>query len=112
MALNHLESFLAAPGSWETLQSLVRLDASATRVLVAIFANSEYLSRMIVGRPELLQNLLETRKHSGAGDPCSVFAGTCRGAGQGSGISEKLDMLRRFKHQERSGAAWRICFPV
>ncbi|HTP04863.1 MAG TPA: bifunctional [glutamate--ammonia ligase]-adenylyl-L-tyrosine phosphorylase/[glutamate--ammonia-ligase] adenylyltransferase [Nitrospirota bacterium] len=100
MALNHLESFLAAQGSWETFQSLMKLDASAVKVLIAIFANSEYLSRMLVSRPVLLQNLLESRKAYGAGT-YAVFARELSEAlSRSSGISEKLDTLRRFKHQE------------
>jgi len=100
MALNHLESFLAAQGSWETFQSLMKLDASAVKVLIAIFANSEYLSRMLVGRPVLLQNLLESRKAYGAGT-YAVFARELSEAlSRASDISEKLDALRRFKHQE------------
>ena len=100
MALNHLESFLAAQGSWETFQSLMKLDASAVKVLIAIFANSEYLSRMLVSRPVLLQNLLESRKAYGAGT-YAVFARELSGAlSRASDISEKLDTLRRFKHQE------------
>ena len=100
MALNHLESFLAAQGSWETFQSLMKLDASAVKVLIAIFANSEYLSRMLVSRPVLLQNLLESRKAYGAGT-YAVFARELSEAlSRASGISEKLDTLRRFKHQE------------
>jgi glutamate-ammonia-ligase adenylyltransferase len=100
MALNHLESFFAAPGSWESLQSLMRLDASATRILVAIFANSEYFSRMLVSRPELLQNLLETRKHSGAGIHAVYSRELAEALDRAAGLSEKLDALRRFKHQE------------
>jgi glutamate-ammonia-ligase adenylyltransferase len=100
MALNHLESFLAAQGSWETFQSLMRLDASAVKVLIAIFSNSEYLSRMLVGRPVLLQNLLESRRAYGAGT-YAVFARELSEAlSRASGITEKLDTLRRFKHQE------------
>ncbi len=100
MALNHLESFLAAQGSWETFQSLMKLDASAVKVLIAIFSNSEYLSRMIVGRPILLQNLLESRKAYGTGT-YSVFARELSdGLLRASGITGKIDTLRRFKHQE------------
>jgi glutamate-ammonia-ligase adenylyltransferase len=100
MALNHLESFLAEQGSWESFQSLVKLDASAFKVLVAIFANSEYLSRMLVGRPVLLQNLLESRRASGPG-VCGRYAKELAAALERAGdITEKLDVLRRFKHQE------------
>ena len=101
MALNHLESFLAAQGSWEAFQSLVKLDASAFKVLVAIFANSEYLSRMLVSRPVLLQNLLESRRASGSGASAGGLRKSSPTALEKAGdITEKLDVLRRFKHQE------------
>ena len=100
MALNHLESFLAAQGSWEAFQSLMRIDPSAGKVLIAVFANSEYLSRMLVSRPVLLQNLIESRKSSGVGT-CAGFAKELGDAlEQAPDITEKLDALRRFKHLE------------
>jgi glutamate-ammonia-ligase adenylyltransferase len=99
-ALNHLESFLASQGSWEAMQSLVRLDATAVKVLVAVFANSEYLSRMLISRPVFLQNLIESRKASGAGT-CSKFTKELADALERSAdLPDKLDALRRFKHQE------------
>ncbi|HSQ77727.1 MAG TPA: bifunctional [glutamate--ammonia ligase]-adenylyl-L-tyrosine phosphorylase/[glutamate--ammonia-ligase] adenylyltransferase, partial [Nitrospirota bacterium] len=100
MALNHLESFLAAQGSWEAFQSLLKLDTSAGKVLVAVFGNSEYLSRMLVGRPALLQNLLESRKAYGVGTYALFAKELAEALDRAPGISEKLDTLRRFKHQE------------
>jgi glutamate-ammonia-ligase adenylyltransferase len=100
MALNHLESFLAAEGSWEMVQSLVKLDVSAINVLIAIFANSEYLSRMLVGRPVLLQNLLESRKASGSGTSVAFTKELGEAMDKAGDLTEKLDVLRRFKHQE------------
>ena len=99
-ALNHLESFLAAPGSWEAVQTMMKLDASAVRVLIAVFANSEYLSRMLIGSPGLLQNLIESRKAYGIGTR-AVFARALAGAlDRAPSLSEKMDVLRRFKHLE------------
>ncbi len=100
MALNHLESFLAAQGSWEAFQSLVKLDVSSSRVLIAVFANSEYFSRLLVGRPALLQNLLESRKAYGVGTSAMFRRGLAQALERPPDISEKLDALRRFKHQE------------
>ena len=100
MALNHLESFLAAQGSWEAFQALIEIDASAISVLVAVFANSEYLSRMLVGRPEYLQNLIESRKTVATGT-CAQYTSELDNALQhAADIAEKLDALRRFKHLE------------
>ncbi len=99
-ALNHLESFLATQGSWDALLSLVRLDLSAMKVLIAIFANSEYFSRMLVGRPELIRNLLESRKAFGIGTRAVFTRELAEALNNASDIAEKLDALRRFKHQE------------
>jgi len=100
MALNHLESFLAAQGSWEAFQSLLKIDPSAGKVLIAVFANSEYLSRLLVRRPMLLQNLLESRKASGVGT-CARFATELGDVlERAPDVTDKLDVLRRFKHQE------------
>ncbi|HUI45487.1 MAG TPA: bifunctional [glutamate--ammonia ligase]-adenylyl-L-tyrosine phosphorylase/[glutamate--ammonia-ligase] adenylyltransferase [Nitrospirota bacterium] len=100
MALNHLESFLAAQGSWETFQSLINIDASAIKVLVAVFASSEYLSRLLVSRPLYLQNMLESHKFSGVGTIKSYMEGLNEMLGHERGLPEKLDALRRFKHLE------------
>jgi glutamate-ammonia-ligase adenylyltransferase len=99
MALNHLEAFLATQGSWETIQSFVKLDISTMKVFTAIFANSEYLSRMIVGRPEFLQNLIDSHEISGAGIRALFTKELGEALDKASDITEKLDALRRFKHQ-------------
>jgi glutamate-ammonia-ligase adenylyltransferase len=100
MALNHLESFLAAQGSWDAIQSLAKIDTSALKVLVAVFANSEYLSRMLVSRPQYLQNLLESRRASGTGTRAKFAKDLADILEHSADTTEKLDALRRFKHQE------------
>jgi glutamate-ammonia-ligase adenylyltransferase len=100
MALNHLESFLAAQGSWESFQSLVRLNPDVVKTLIAVFANSEYLSRMLISRPVLIENLFDSRKAFGTGT-ARVFSRELRSLmDKAPGITEKLDALRRFKHRE------------
>ncbi|HEX9020574.1 MAG TPA: bifunctional [glutamate--ammonia ligase]-adenylyl-L-tyrosine phosphorylase/[glutamate--ammonia-ligase] adenylyltransferase [Nitrospirota bacterium] len=100
MALSRLESFLAAQGSWEAFQTLAGLDVSAVKVLVAIFANSEYLSRMLIGRPVSLQNLLEPRRAPGVGTYALLANELGDALSKASDIPAKLDALRRFKHEE------------
>ncbi len=100
MALNHLESFLSAQGSWESFQSLLGVDASAGKVLIAVFGNSDYLSRMLISQPVLLQNLLESRSPFGAGTARVYARGLAEALDRAPGITEKLDALRRFKHEE------------
>lgn len=100
MALNHLESFLAAQGSWESLHSLLKLGPSAADVLIAVFANSEYFSRMLVSRPALLQNLLESRRAYGVGTYRVFERELSEMLDRVPDLTGKLDALRRFKHQE------------
>ncbi len=100
MALHHLESFLAVQGSWETFQSLVKIDTSAVKVLIAVFANSEYLSRLLVSRPHFLQNMLETRKTTCVGSSVKFTKELGEQLDNAADLTEKLDTLRRFKHQE------------
>lgn len=100
LALLHLESFLAAQGSWEAFQSMVKLDVDTVKILVAVFANSAYLSRMLISRPVLLQNMLDARRTAGVGIS-EVFRRELENVlGKSPDLSEKLDALRRFKKQE------------
>jgi len=100
MALNHLESFLAAQGSWESFQSLARLNPDVVKTLIAVFANSEYLSRMLISRPVLIENLFESRKAFGIGTTRVFSQELTALLDKAPGITEKLDALRRFKHRE------------
>jgi len=100
MAFNHLESFLAAQGSWEVSQSIVKLDAEAVKVFVTVFANSGYLSRMLISRPMILQNLLDARRSPGLGTTGVFGLELEETLGKHPELTEKLDALRRFKNQE------------
>jgi [glutamine synthetase] adenylyltransferase / [glutamine synthetase]-adenylyl-L-tyrosine phosphorylase len=99
MAVNHLESFLETQGSWETIQSFVKLDISTMKVFIAIFANSEYFSRMIVGKPQYLQSLMESRTALGTGTRALFVRDLGHFLDTAPDIAAKLDALRRFKHQ-------------
>jgi len=100
MALNHLESFLAAQGSWDAFQSLVRQDLLAVKSLIAIFSNSQYFSRMLVQSPGLLQDLLEAGRESGLGTAAVLGKKLAAALAEAEGITDRLDALRRFKHRE------------
>lgn len=100
MALNHLESFLAAQGSWDAFQSLVRQDLLAVKSLIAIFSNSQYFSRMLVQGPGLLQDLLEANRESGLGTAAVLGKKLAAALAEAEGITDRLDALRRFKHRE------------
>ncbi len=100
IALNHLESFLAAQGSWDAFQSLVKQDGMAVKLLIAVFANSEYFSRMLIVNPELFEDILDTSRPFSLGTTALFTKELTEALHKARHISESLDVLRRFKHRE------------
>ncbi len=100
MALNHLESFLAIQGSWEAFQSFARQDPNLVKVLIAVFANSEYFSRMLVRSPALLQDLLDTGRSFSLGTVEVMRKDLVALLMKSEDVPAKLEALRRFKHRE------------
>jgi glutamate-ammonia-ligase adenylyltransferase len=100
MALHHLESYLASQGSWDAFQSFIRHDLMAVRMLVSIFSNSEYFSRMLVRNPGLLDDLLDASREIGPGSKCFLREGLAAALAKAETVAGKLDALRRFKHRE------------
>jgi [glutamine synthetase] adenylyltransferase / [glutamine synthetase]-adenylyl-L-tyrosine phosphorylase len=100
MALNYLESYLASQGSWDAFHSFMRQDVRALRVLVSIFGNSEYFSRMLVRSPGLIEDLMDASREIGLGSGAFLNQGLIAALDKAATITDKLDTLRRFKHRE------------
>jgi len=100
MALNYFESYLASQGSWDAFQAFMRQDVRALKVLVSIFGNSEYFSRMMVRSPALIEDLLDASREIGLGSSAFLLKGLDAELGKANTITDKLDGLRRFKHRE------------
>jgi glutamate-ammonia-ligase adenylyltransferase len=100
MALNYFESYLASQGSWDAFQAFMRQDVRALKVLISIFGNSEYFSRMMVRSPALIEDLLDASREIGLGSSAFLHKGLDAALGKASTITDKLDALRRFKHRE------------
>ncbi|HAK59441.1 MAG TPA: bifunctional [glutamate--ammonia ligase]-adenylyl-L-tyrosine phosphorylase/[glutamate--ammonia-ligase] adenylyltransferase [Nitrospiraceae bacterium] len=100
MALNHLESYLAAQDSWDALQSIIEQDRLVVKIMIGIFSNSDYFSRMLVSAPALLEDLLDASRSAGVGTKADFFSGLTAAMETGDVLSEKLDALRHVKHRE------------
>ena len=100
MALNHIETFFAGQGSWEAFQSFARQDMAPVRLLVAVFSNSEYFSRLLMRGPGLLEGLLDTGRESGIRTTAILRKELAEALEGAEVISDKLDALRRFKQRE------------
>ncbi len=100
MALNYFESYLASQGSWDAFQAFMRQDVRALKVLVSVFGNSEYFSRMLVRSPALLEDLMDASREIGLGSSAFLEQGLAASLGRAHTITDKLDALRRFKNRE------------
>ena len=100
MALNYFESYLASQGSWDAFQAFMRHDVRAVKVLVSVFANSEYFSRMLVRSPALLDDLMDAERETGLGSRRLLEGGLASVMEKAKHITDKLDALRRFKNRE------------
>jgi glutamate-ammonia-ligase adenylyltransferase len=100
MALNYFESYLASQGSWDAFQAFMRQDVRALKVLISVFGNSEYFSRMMVRSPALIEDLLDASREIGLGSTAFLEQGLTAALAKAATITDKLDALRRFKHRE------------
>jgi [glutamine synthetase] adenylyltransferase / [glutamine synthetase]-adenylyl-L-tyrosine phosphorylase len=100
MALNYLESYLASQGSWDAFHAFMRQDVRALKVLISIFGNSEYFSRMLVRSPGLIEDLMDASREIGLGSGAFLNRGLIAALDKAMTITDKLDALRRFKHRE------------
>ena len=100
MALNYFESYLASQGSWDAFQAFMRQDVRAIKVLISVFGNSEYFSRMLVRSPALLEDLMDASREIGLGSSAFLEQGLSAALDKAATITDKLDALRRFKHRE------------
>jgi len=100
MALNYFESYLASQGSWDAFHAFMRQDVRALRVLVSIFGNSEYFSRMLTRSPGLIEELMDASRETGLGSGAFLERGLTAALHKAATITDKLDALRRFKHRE------------
>jgi glutamate-ammonia-ligase adenylyltransferase len=70
------------------------------KVLVSVFGNSEYFSRMMVRSPALIEDLLDASREIGLGSTAFLEKGIAAALAKAATITDKLDALRRFKHRE------------
>lgn len=99
-ALHHLATFIATVGARTSYLHLLLENPGVMRLLVRLFATSEFLSRFFVRHPELLDSLVRAdlirvrRSH----DDLVRELGARLAAVHD--LEAELDTLRRFRHEE------------
>ena len=100
LALTNLERFLCAIGSRSSFYALLAENREILKLLVSLFGTSEFLSKIFIGHPELLDSLVSRAyaayiKHSETME--AELTGMLEVAAD---LEERLDVLRRYRHEE------------
>lgn len=100
LAIQNMASFLAAVGARTSFLMLLRENPGTMRMLVRVFATSQYLANQFIRHPELLDSLVRAdlvRVRCSHGELSADLESLLAAAGD---FEAKLDALRRFRNQE------------
>jgi [glutamine synthetase] adenylyltransferase / [glutamine synthetase]-adenylyl-L-tyrosine phosphorylase len=100
MALTNLEHFVGALRARATFYALLAENREIIKVLISLFGTSQFLSRIFIQHPEILDSLVSRS--------CAVFfkerevmeRDLTELLEKASDYEEKLDILRRFRNEE------------
>lgn len=100
LALNNLERFLCAVGSRSAVYALLAENREILKLLVSLFGTSEFLSKIFIGHPELLDGLV-ARSYASYIKNREVMETELNGMlDAADDLEERLDVLRRYRCEE------------
>ena len=101
MALGNLEKFLVAcRRARGTFYALMAENPEIIKVLVSLFATSQFLSRSFIQHPEVLDALVSRGYAQQAKTPESLATELAEQLGNATHYEDKLNTLRRFRKEE------------
>ena len=100
LALNNLEALIASVGGRETLYSFFEENPQAIESIIRLFSNSEYLSKIVIRHPEIVDFFLDPAEILKKKTKTDLHQDLFSLIGQCSSYSERLDVLRKFKYTE------------
>lgn len=100
MALRNLERFLLALRARATFYALLAENPAIIKMLVGLFGTSQFLSRIFIQHPEILDSLV-SRSYAVAFKEPGVMAQELAGLlGSCDSYEDQLDLLRRYRNEE------------
>jgi glutamate-ammonia-ligase adenylyltransferase len=100
MALFNLERFLCGIGSRSSFYALLAENREILKLTVSMFGMSEFLSKISIGHPELLETMV-TRINASSLKERHVMAEELTAyLANAEDFEERLDILRRYRHEE------------
>ena len=100
MALSHLERFLCTIGSRSSFYALLAENRQIMKLLVSLFGMSEFLSKIFISHPELLDSMVSRSSASYFKEREEMHAELSLLLDQAEDFEERLDVLRRYRHEE------------
>jgi len=101
MALANMEKFLkACRRARGTYYSLLAENPEIIKILVSLFATSQFLSRNFIQHPEVLDSLVSRNYAQNVKEPEDLTAELAAHLDSASHYEEKLNTLRRFRNEE------------
>jgi glutamate-ammonia-ligase adenylyltransferase len=100
MALANLERFLAVIGTRSSYYALLAENRETLKLLVSLFGMSEFLSKILIGHPELLDSMV-ARSYASTYKSMETMQTELNSLlDQTDYYEEQLDVLRRFRNEE------------
>jgi len=100
MAMANLERFLHAVGARSTVYALLAENREVLKLIISLFGMSQFLSRIFIGHPELLDSMV-ARTYASAYKEQEVMEQELAALmAQADGFEEELDVLRRYRNEE------------
>jgi len=99
-ALHHLASFIASVGVRTSYVHLLLENPGVRRLLVRLFATSEFLSRFFLRHPEMLDSLVRADMVRVVRSEAEQAAELGERLAAATDLEAALDALRRFRHEE------------
>jgi len=100
MALGNLEQFLAAMRARTTFFALLAENREIIKLLVSLFATSQFLSRIFIQNPEILDSLVSRGYAVPRKEPEDFRLDLDQQLGRVDSYEESLEVLRRFRKEE------------
>ncbi|GFO53148.1 glutamate-ammonia-ligase adenylyltransferase [Geomonas sp. Red276] len=100
LALANLERFLSSSRTRSTVYALLAENRDILKLITAIFGMSEFLSKIFIGHPELLDSLTGRGYAYLRKERSSMAAELENELAQADDFEERLDVMRRYRHEE------------
>ncbi|MEI8355881.1 MAG: bifunctional [glutamate--ammonia ligase]-adenylyl-L-tyrosine phosphorylase/[glutamate--ammonia-ligase] adenylyltransferase, partial [Deltaproteobacteria bacterium] len=99
MALASLEKFLRAVGPRSSFYALLAENLELLKLLVSLFGMSEFLSKIFILHPEILDNLVSASRVALSSDRIIFEEELLAQLEAAEDFEDRLDLLRRFRHE-------------